>query len=267
MKEIVKKLTSLNRCFKDKELLEAQNFIEEEFKKLGLKTKLQPINTEFGTFYNVIASKNFENKNKLIISAHYDTFESYPGADDNASGIAGVIECARRLNNTNYPLEFVAFCLEEPPFYGTDKMGSYVYAKDLKDKNQKIEGAIVFEMIGYYSDYQTIPDGLEYLISSKKGDFIVSVANNDSAKFLYNLNLESNNPKNYNLIIESLLASLSDNKSFWDFNYNSIMITDTAFLRNPNYHTPNDTINTLDFEKMSGVVDMVVRGIKNFYKG
>ena len=267
MREIIKTLTSLNRCFNNKGIFKAQKFIEKEFKKLNLKVKLQPIHTEYGNFYNIRASKNFEANNKIIISAHYDTFKNYPGADDNASGIAGVIECARKLNSSNYPLEFVAFCLEEPPFYGTDKMGSFVYAKNLKEENQKIAGAVVFEMIGHYSDDQIIPDEFANVILSNKGDFIVNVANKKSAKFLEKLNLKANNLKSYNLVTENQLARLSDNSSFWDFDYEAIMITDTAFLRNPNYHTLNDTIETLDFEKMKEVVDMVVRGIENYFKG
>jgi len=267
MKDIVRNLCSFNRFFKSKEIYKAQRFIISEFKKLNLKIKLQPIHTEYGSFYNIRASKNFETDNKIIISAHYDTFKNYPGADDNASGIAGVIECARKLNISNYPLEFVAFCLEEPPFYGTDKMGSFVYAKNLKEENQKIAGAVVFEMIGYYSDYQKIPDELADVIPSNKGDFIVNVANEKSANFLEKLNLKANNLKSYNLVTDNQLARLSDNRSFWDFDYEAIMITDTAFLRNPNYHTLKDTIETLDFEKMEKVVDMVVNGIENYFKG
>jgi len=263
MKEIVKTLTSFDRCFKNKDIFKVQEYIEEEFKKLNLKTRLEPIKTDFGTFYNVIASNNDESK--IVISAHYDAVEDTPGADDNASGIAGVIECARKLKD--YPVEFVAFCLEEPPFYGTEKMGSFVYAKNLREKNKNIYGAIVFEMIGYYSDYQEIPMGLEYLIDSKKGDFIANVANTKSAEFLKSLNLKANNLKSYNLVIDNPLARLSDNRNFWDLNYPAIMITDTAFLRNPNYHTSDDTIDTLDFEKMEEVVDMVVRGVENYFKG
>ena len=263
MKEIVKTLTSFNRCFKSKEIFKAQEYIEEEFKKLNFKTRLEPIKTNFGTFYNVIASNN--NESRIIISAHYDALIGTPGADDNASGIAGVIECARKLKNTSYPIEFVAFCLEEPPFFATEKMGSFVYAKNLREKNKNIEGAIVFEMIGYYSDYQKIPMGLEYLIDSKKGDFIANVANDKSAEFLNKLNLKANNLKSYNIVTNHQLARLSDNRNFWDFDYNAIMVTDTAFLRNPNYHSLSDTIDTLDFEKMQEVVDMIVRGVKNYF--
>ena len=263
MKEIVKTLSSFNRFFKNKEIYEAQRFIISEFKKLNLKIKLQPIYTQFGTFYNIRASNDLDLKEKIIISAHYDTFKDYLGADDNASGIAGVIECARRLKE--YPVEFVAFCLEEPPFYGTEQMGSYVYAKYLKENNIKAN-AIVFEMIGYYSEYQKVPEELKHQIPFSKGDFILNVANENSKKFLKNLNLKADNLKSYNLITDNPLARLSDNSSFWDFNYSAIMITDTAFLRNPNYHTLNDTPETLNYENMQEVVNMLVRGVKNFLK-
>ena len=266
MKEIVKTLTSFNRSFQSKEIFKVQEYIEEEFKKLNLKTRLEPIKTDFGTFYNVIAS-NSDEQEKIVVSAHYDTFRDYPGADDNASGIAGVIECARKLKDTSYPVEFVAFCLEEPPFYAEKEMGSFVYAKNLKEQNKTIAGAVVFEMIGYYSEYQQIPVELEGIIPTNKGDFIINVANEKSANFLNNLNLKANNLKSYNLVTNHQLASLSDNRSFWQFDYNAIMVTDTAFLRNPNYHTPNDTIDTLDFDKMEEVVNMIVRGIKNYFKG
>jgi len=216
MKEIVKTLTSLNRFFKSKEIYQAQRFIISEFKKLNLNIKLQPIYTQFGTFYNIIALLNPNKKEKIVISAHYDTFKDYPGADDNASGIAGVIECARRLVNENLDIsiDFVAFCLEEPPFFATDKMGSFVYAKNLKENNKKISGAIVFEMIRYYSENQIIPPEFKDVIPSNKGDFILNVANEKSRNFLEKLNLKANNLKSYNLVTENTLAQMSDNKSF-----------------------------------------------------
>ena len=263
MKDIVKTLSSFNRFFKSKEIYEAQRFIVKEFRKLNLKVNLQPIYTKFGTFYNIRASKNLNLKEKIVISAHYDTVEGTPGADDNASGIAGVIECAKKLKD--YPVEFVAFCLEEPPFYKTEQMGSYVYAKYLKENNIKAN-AIVFEMIGYYSENQTIPDELKSQIPFSKGDFILNVANENSKEFLKTLNLKADNLKSYNLVTNHQLATLSDNSSFWDFGYIAIMITDTAFLRNPNYHAPSDTPETLNYENMQEVVNMVVKGVEKLFK-
>ncbi|WP_456480364.1 M28 family peptidase [Nautilia sp.] len=268
MREIVKTLTSFNRFYQSQEIFKAQKFIENEFKKLNLPVKLQPIHTEFSTFYNVIATLNPQKNKKITISAHYDTYKDYPGADDNASGIAGVIECAKRLKDENLDIsvDFVAFCLEEPPFFNTDKMGSFVYAKSIKETNTNFLGVIVFEMIGYYGENQMIPDEFKRIIDSKKGDFIVNVANDNSKEFLNKLNLKANNLKSYNLVTDNQLAEMSDNKNFWKFGLNAIMITDTAFLRNPNYHTPNDTADTLNYENMSKVVDMVVGSIKKLNK-
>jgi hypothetical protein len=140
-------------------------------------------------------------------------------------------------------------------------MGSFIYAKSIKD-NKDFLGAIVFEMIGYYGENQIIPDEFKDVIDSKKGDFIANVANDSSKEFLNRLNLKTNNLKSYNLITDNLLAEMSDNKNFWKFGLNAVMITDTAFLRNPNYHTLNDTADTLNYENMSEVVEMVIRAVK-----
>ena len=233
-----------------------------------MPVKLQLIQTEFGTYYNVIATLNPDKNKKITISAHYDTYKDYPGADDNASGIAGVIECAKRLKDENLDVsvDFVAFCLEEPPFFDTDKMGSFFYAKSVKEYKINFLGAIVFEMIGYYDENQIIPDEFKGVIDSEKGDFIINVANENSKNFLNRLNLRAKNLKSYNLVTNNQLAEMSDNKNFWKFGLNAIMTTDTAFLRNPNYHTPNDTTDTLNYENMSRVVDMVVESIKKLNK-
>jgi len=91
-------------------------------------------------------------------------------------------------------------------------------------------------------------------------------ANDNNKEFLNKLNLKANNLKSYNLVTDNQLAKMSDNKNFWKFGLNAVMITDTAFLRNPNYHTPNDTADTLNYENMSKVVDMVVESIKKLNK-
>lgn len=204
----------------------------------------------------------------IVIGAHYDSapVNGCAGADDNASGIASVIELARQFSNKKFDrtIRFVAFANEEPPFFQTNGMGSYVYAKECKDKKENIVAMISMESIGYYSDKedsQKYPPGLKYFYP-RKGNFIALLGNRSSSKFVkYSAKFFR---ENVNYPYESAAlpqfvpgVSWSDQWAFWKFGYSAIMVTDTAPFRNKNYHHATDSLETLDFEKMAVVVDGV----------
>ena len=132
------------------------NYIQNEFNSMGLAGDEQVWTASGNQYRNIIASYNPQNEKRLIIGAHYDVAGDQPGADDNASGVAGLLEVARLVAGNkpqiDYRIDFVAYCLEEPPFFGQPEMGSYVHAKSLKKNDVEVIGMICFEIIGYFSD-------------------------------------------------------------------------------------------------------------------
>ncbi len=217
-------------------------------------------------YRNIVAEFSSANDcGVYVIGAHYDAFDGLPGADDNASGVAGLIELARIFSKSTIPcnLLFVAYALEEPPYFRSNDMGSYYHAKTLMESGAKVELMISLEMIGYYSDMpksQKYPiQWMEYLYSDK-GNFISIVGNTDQigvTRFYKKEMRKTGKMPVYSMNAPSILAGIdfSDHLNYWLFNYPAIMITDTAFYRNKNYHTKDDTAEKLDYERMRMVVD------------
>jgi Zn-dependent M28 family amino/carboxypeptidase len=241
-------------------------YIMSEFSSYGYTVSLQPYEFEGKTYKNIsVEIKGKKTPGKIIvIGAHYDTVTGTPGADDNASGIAGLLELARLLRNAPFDktVRFVAFTLEEPPFFRSKFMGSHVYAKSLKHSNEEVEGMICLEMIGYFTDKpgsQVFPLSLFKLMYPDTGNFIMFASNFQSKDFLNRV--KNGFKKGSSLPVESISTfslipgiDFSDHRSFWEFGYDALMVTDTAFYRNPNYHGIGDVFETLDYERMSEVV-------------
>lgn len=245
------------------QLQRAQDYIHKEFEKLGYAVSLQTYAIDHQVFSNVIATKGSPWEGQpLIIGAHYDSCFN-PGADDNASGVAGLLGLAKLLaddHNVDH-LVFVAFVNEEPPFFQTDKMGSRVFVKDLKQKGQEIQGAVILEMIGYYSNDWFSQKYFPFLglFFPNKGNFIAMVGNFNSLDMLRRLRRGFR--KNSHFPLRTLTApsfmpgtNFSDHWSFWKERYPAVMVTDTAFLRNPHYHQPTDLPHTLNYDAMTQVV-------------
>jgi Zn-dependent M28 family amino/carboxypeptidase len=243
------------------------DYIKGEFKSLGFKPEEQIYHIEDRPYRNIIATQSgLTKKDKIIIvCAHYDTVWGSPGADDNASGVAGLLELARLLQKNNFEktIKFIATTNEEPPFFMSMDMGSYKYAQEARRKNEDIEVVLCLESIGFYSDKkgsQVYPP-IFNLFYPDKGNFIALVSNLSSARFLNRIVKEFK--KTSDLPAEHLSApiflaqaiSFSDNWSFWQFGYKAVMITDTAFYRNPYYHTQEDTPEKLDYKSMSKVIE------------
>lgn len=256
-------------------LKEVKNYISDEFSSFGLTTSEQKWTASGREYTNVIASWKPEKEQRLIIGAHYDVCGNQPGADDNASAVAGLLETARMLAEDQtelpYGVDFVAYCLEEPPFFATDEMGSYVHAKSLKDQEVNVLGMLCYEMIGYFSEEpgsQTYPDEALARLYPDTGNFIIVVG--IQAYDDFNSKVYQQMSINSQIDVQKItfpepggLASMSDHLNYWKFGFPALMINDTSFLRNPHYHEVTDTIDTLDFEKMTEVVNSTYRAIIN----
>jgi Zn-dependent M28 family amino/carboxypeptidase len=269
-------LTSLRpfRNYRNKGSLEKTVFyIREEFIKANSYPSLQSWHVCDEEYHNVIAVYNPEKSPRLILGAHYDVFGDQPGADDNASAVAGLLEVSRMVFETlpqlDYRIDFVAYCLEEPPFFASEKMGSYVHAKSLYENNVEVIGMICLEMIGYFSDEpnsQAFPFPELASIYPHTANFIIVVGIN---RFLsFNTRVHQLMSEDAEIDVQVIqfpssegLAGLSDQRNYWQFGYPALMINDTSFIRNPHYHQSSDTIETLDLDKLTEVVNCTYKAV------
>jgi len=265
--------TPKSRNFQNiKTLNTVANYIKSELTKVCDSVAFQPFQVNKTTYKNVIGSIGTKHKKRIIIGAHYDVCGNQQGADDNASGVVGLLELARLLSKEQlkYRIDFVAYTLEEPPFFRTQQMGSYIHANYLHTNNIPIKGMICLEMIGYYNDKknsQNYPMKEMALKYGNVGDFITVVKSEKSGEFgkkIERLMKQQHNIKTESFKGSSLIAGVdfSDHLNYWNFNYPAVMITNTAFYRNKNYHTKNDTIETLDIDKMGAVIEQLYLSIK-----
>jgi Zn-dependent M28 family amino/carboxypeptidase len=199
-----------------------------------------------------------------VVGAHYDTVPGTPGADDNASAVAVMLELAGRLRRATLkaPVLFAAFTLEEPPAHLTSHQGSRFFVRQCQSKGDRVLGAIILEMVGYTAPRQQYPFLPRWPGYPSNGDFIGIIGNWRSWRF--GRAVRRGFRKNTHLPVASLFlpfdghilpeTRLSDHASFWDAGLPALMVTDTAFFRNPNYHLPSDRIDTLDFTFMAQLV-------------
>jgi Zn-dependent M28 family amino/carboxypeptidase len=255
------------RCFDDTATLDSvARLIRQTFESFGYQTAEQLFQVKGKTYRNVIAVAGNAQAKRLVIGAHYDVAGFQQGADDNASGVAGLLELARIAKENEkflkHQVEFVAYSLEEPPNFRTENMGSYVHARSLADSGIKIECMIALEMLGYYSDRpnsQRFPLGILKLFYPDKGNFIAAVSTLGSGSWVKKVKKAINRCTSIrccSLTAPSWVQGLdfSDHRNYAGFGFKALMITDTAFFRNPNYHSPSDRIQTLDFIRMAEVV-------------
>lgn len=200
----------------------------------------------------------------IVLGAHYDTVGGCPGANDNGTGVAAVLELARRFAGRpqRRTIRFVAFVNEEPPFFQTSQMGSLVYAKAAQQRGDRIVGMLSLETMGYFSDEkgsQEYPAPIAAMYP-ETGNFIGFVANVESAPLLERAQRAFS--KGTPLPVEGAAAPIalpgvgwSDHWSFWEAGYPAMMVTDTAPFRYPWYHTAQDTPDKIDFRRFAQVVD------------
>ena len=202
----------------------------------------------------------------IVVGAHYDSVGGTVGANDNASGVAAVLEVARLLKESHLrcTVRFVFFVNEEPPYFQTEDMGSMVYARRLRRDSVPVSAMISLETIGYYSDAagsQKYPAALGLFYPSR-GNFIGFVGNSESRGLVRKAIRVFRNTAQFpseGVAAPSSWPGIgwSDQWSFWQQSYPAIMITDSAPFRYPHYHTALDTMDKIDFEKMSRVVSGV----------
>jgi Zn-dependent M28 family amino/carboxypeptidase len=245
----------------------AADYVLEQLRATGAETAEQPVEADGKPFRNLIARFGPRDGPVVVIGAHYDSCGDTPGADDNASGVAGLLELARLLarNPPTRAVELVAYTLEEPPYFRTDSMGSVWHARSLVAAKREVRLMLSLEMIGFYRDApksQSYPLAPLELLYPDEGNFIAIVApfGDFSAtrrvKALFrgasDLPAVSINAPRYVQGVD-----FSDHASYWRFKLPAMMITDTSFLRNPNYHGSTDTPETLDYARMAKVVRAV----------
>jgi len=242
-------------------------FIAGEFRLAGYGPADQKFLFRANPYRNVIAELpgTDPSAETLVIGAHYDSVETTPGADDNASGVACLIELARFCAGSRLRggVRFVAFALEEPPAYRTEGMGSYHYAESLKRAGAPIAGMICLEMLGYFVDSpgsQSYPLPFFRLKYPSVGNYISFVGNVKSRAFTQRMAGAFQQGTDLPVVTLNAPAvvfgiDLSDHWSFNKFGYNALMVTDTAFYRNPHYHAPSDRPETLDYVRMAKVVE------------
>ncbi|OGW38063.1 MAG: hypothetical protein A2Y97_00180 [Nitrospirae bacterium RBG_13_39_12] len=275
LKQYVNDVEGLRHGWENYETLEEKaEFIERTLSSFNLNLESQKVPFHGRTYKNIVATMEGLDKGSdiILLGAHYDAAWGSPGADDNASGVAVLLEVANILSNQklNKTLQFVAFTLEEPqPQTLKILIGSSHFAKEAKKQNKKYKAVLILESVGYTDmaeGSQHVPFFVRIPIS-KKGNFLGIIANRRSKDLLDTFSQTSCKyvpdlitvpykvPLSGRIIPET---RFSDHAPFWDCGYPAIMLTDTAMFRNPYYHTHNDRIETLDFVFIVNVTKAVV---------
>lgn len=251
-------------------------YIKDEFSQTTSLVSEQPYRVQGRSYRNVIARFGPESEERIVVGAHYDSAGALPGADDNASGVAGLIELARLLERQPPPMrvELVAYTLEEPPYFGTTGMGSSVHAESLRKENVRVRAMFSLEMIGYFSDApnsQRFPVGLFGAFYPSTGNFISVVGRLSDWSLVRHTKSAMRRASPlpvYSINAPSFVTGVdfSDQRNYWYAGYNAVMITDTAFFRNDNYHTEHDTDEKLDYKRMAMVVEGVYAAVTELAK-
>jgi len=266
-------------------LSQAARYIEDEFRAAGADVSVQDVTVQEAHYRNVIARFGPRTGPLMVIGAHYDsagretapviTGDTHtPGADDNASGVAGLIELARLLGRQapSRSIELVAYTLEEPPHFRTEHMGSAWHARALRTEGREVALMLSLEMIGYFSDAagsQSYPVPGMTALYPDQGNFIALIGR--FGDFAASPRAKAIMLGATGLPVASLNAppalpgvDFSDHRNYWRAGYRALMVTDTAFMRNPNYHKAGDTADKLDYVRAAKVVQAVYSLTRQF---
>jgi peptidase M28-like protein len=244
----------------------AADWIAEELRRAGLEVELQAYEARGTTYKNVVGFRRGLDAQEpvRVIGAHYDARESSPGADDNASGVALLLEIARTLQaeKPRRSQYYVAFSTGEPPFLGTPDMGSRRFVEKLIERRVAVDIMVALDAVGYYDrrpGSQRFPWPGLGLLYPRAGDFVAVVGDTKAGPSIRQLKLAL--LAACELPVESIRAPVSlawiegsDERSFREAGLPSVLVTDTASLRNPHHHTPSDTADTLDYDRMVELV-------------
>ncbi len=252
-------------------LQQAEAYLRRRFSEAGLAVTAHEFEALGKTYCNVIGTARSTSRHDvqappLILAAHFDTVEGSPGADDNASALAVILDAARQIRRLKLarPIHFIGFNLEEH-----NLLGSFAYASLLRKNHQAIHGAIVVECVGYATHQegsQKIPPGVPIAVPAT-GDFLAVIGNERSHAFTGAVAqaMTSHLPI-VPLVVPGNGERLpdtrrSDHTSFWEHGFPAVMLTDTANFRNPHYHRPTDTLDTLNLDFMASVADGLTAAI------
>ena len=242
---------------------ETANFIEAQLNEFGYKTFRQ-------SEYDNIVTEFDDRKPVTIVGAHYDSVPQTPGADDNGSAVAAMLGCAKAVAGMDLPVCFVAFNLEEEGL-----RGSRSFVDDfIKPEDIKVVACHILEMVGYCDHAegsQNLPKGLPVKLVRSAGDFLAIVANRKSNHLLKEVVQTATTFVDELPVLglqvfmgmERIFKDLrrSDHAPFWDAGYPAFMWTDTSEFRNPHYHQPSDTPDTLDYEFLAKVTKLLIASI------
>lgn len=252
----------------------AEDYVFHQFEAMGYEPRRQYLTCMGKQVANVIAG-DLNPQGYYLLGAHFDTVAGSPGADDNASGVAVLLTAARLARSLSPPRPwvFIGFTTEEPPVFGTPYMGSNFYARQAQKDRHKILGMLCLESVGYYlqePNSQRLPVVLKYLGYPTTGNFIGIVSDRRSKPLMQNL--EKALKTGCRLPVATLAVPLggyllpevrlSDHANFWDQGYPAVMLTDTAFMRNPHYHTERDRLEDLDLDAMVELTQGLVHFIR-----
>lgn len=270
LEQLVRKLSIdfPDRTFDNKIRLEgAAVYLESQLAGLGLKVESQRFTAEGRPYRNLVVKLGPDTPEVMVIGAHYDVAGEQPGADDNASGVAGLLELARLLKGQSFRqrVELVVYTNEEPPFFRTPYMGSAIHARSLAESGKRASLMLSLECIGYFSDEpgsQDHPVRLLNAIYPTTGNFISLVGfyqDGEVARQVKAAMKSASDLPVYSINAPGFVVGVdfSDHLNYWNEGYVGMMVTDTAFYRNKAYHTPLDTADRLDYRRMAKVVDGV----------
>jgi len=262
-------------CYHYDALQERAEYIEKEFASAGFTVQRDEFVFNGRSYCNIIATPfGMESKEEwVLIGAHYDAVADSPGADDNASGVAVMLEVARSLGPRR-GIKFVAFTLEEPqPHTIHFLIGSKHFVNRMKSMGQSYRAVLILESVGYIShepESQLLPPLVR---APHVGDFIAVVGNKKADRIMkgFKESAERHVPElkviTYRAPARGFLlpeTRFSDHAPFWDAGYPAVMITDTAMFRNPSYHTPSDTSETLSPDFMAQVAEALIHTVEEF---
>ena len=252
----------------------AARYVETEFQAVGLAVLSETYRTDGKSVRNLIATIPGKTRPDeiVIVGAHYDSILGSPGANDNATGVAALLTIAKSLaaeGACHRTIRFVAFVNEEPPYFKTLGMGSYIHASRAKSREENIVAMLSLETIGYYSD-EPISQFFPYhlgLFYPWTGNFVGFVANRDSKDLLFES--VASFRRHAQFPSEGLSApdwitgvDWSDHWSFWEESYPALMVTDTATFRYPHYHDADDTPDKICFDCLTRVTQGLIHVVK-----
>ncbi len=261
-----------NLLWKYDALNSAADYIEREFTSCGYVVQSQRWTERGKPVSNLIAELAGTSRQSeiVVIGAHYDTVGGSPGADDNASGVAALLEIAHAMRDQRpaRTIRFVAFTNEESPFFWTNRMGSAIYARECRWRGDNVVAMISLEMLGCYdaapgSQHYPPPFGLIY---PSTGDFVGFLCDYYSRSLLDDVgrSFRKRTPiPSMGLASAQFVTGHSDQWSFWMSEYPAVMATDTAMFRNSRYHEASDTPDTLDYDRMTHVVGGLIDVVRD----